>query len=138
MINEEIKLDENAVEMLKETVGGGGEATAYYRHVVYCAGTGVEGCFSGEFQLDVINTDPMAFNFTSLVDFLNTNGYTFEHPYPCQVDTNTDGLHLGTCRYQDNTVYTTMGGIDALYIDDQDKENLVDFVVPFFVVPVND
>ena len=80
--NEEILLDQDALDLLKAKIGGG-EQVSYYRHIVDCEANDPQLCFPGTFRLDIITTAATAFNYQSLKQYLIDNDYVNTTGYPC-------------------------------------------------------
>lgn len=125
MINEEIKLDENAVEMLKETVGGGGGTTAYYRHIVDCETNDSQLCFQGYIRLEIINTSDTEFDFTSLYNYLAP--LSDKYDYPCLTSYNGDYINLDVCYASENQIKSNLHS-DIVLTAEHNK--VYDVVIP--------
>ena len=122
--NEEILLDQDAVDLLKSKIGGG-EQVAYYRHIVDCITSDPQLCYQGTFRLDIINTSSTELNYSSLKQYLIDNGYQNTNGYPCLI--SGESFEFGECTYFGENDDIEAG---SLFINDTYNE-VKDTVIPF-------
>ena len=118
--------------------GGGGEATAYYRHIIDFYGNDPTACTNGYIRVEIFNNQALEYTFETFVQYLIDNNYTI-----------SSNKHFPCFTGDEGQAY-----IDKCYVDNQDPSGVIivtdvtiyransettfsDTVLPF-VVPVND